>query len=540
MPSRFLSTLSQPDRKKLEQTLWDTQSHACFICGKRIDLDLHAGQLDIDHIEPLAVGGKDELGNFALTHSTCNRSKQASNLRVARILSNFNDLREECASLGPNHPNLSDIFQKYGGQKYPLRIKQSDDLIAYSFPELGNNTIFSTPLFYDKLSGMKYFFGNFPIEYLFYDDRINPRGIGGRSFHMLVEEFFKKRPQLHVSLGWAKQKENDNEINIKLFDGQHKAAAQILLGVNYLLVRVFLNPDLDVLLTTNTNAGTTLRQVAFDKSVQRHLGSNLYWERIKRYQISHGKDEDQYDFSEKDLITYFKGEQREIKRYILDEVRDSITHNPENRLRDYIDFGGRQTEKPLSYSSIEKTFYSFFIHDDALQTPLNYNLEIGENPRQLEKIQIMQLMNIIAEELFIGKFDPEVGTNRLEKRIQEGDEKITEDHLRAYRMSREEVLYNWLKTIKNLINRYYLMAGPQIDERKLFQYDFPPSLWESIRKVVRNLGRLSIWKNHELSLSIFGGKQNYDYWQAIFETGKDPTGSQIMPQGVKLDELLKE
>ncbi len=36
------------------------------------------------------------------------------------------------------------------------------------------------------------------------------------------------------------------------------------------------------------------------------------------------------------------------------------------------------------------------------------------------------------------------------------------------------------------------------------------------------------------------GKQNYDYWQIIFETGKSPQRLQIMPQGLNLDELLKE
>jgi hypothetical protein len=48
-------------------------------------------------------------------------------------------------------------------------------------------------------------------------------------------------------------------------------------------VRVFIDPDPDTLITTNTNAGTTLKQVAFDKSVQRHLGSTLYQDRIERF-----------------------------------------------------------------------------------------------------------------------------------------------------------------------------------------------------------------------------------------------------------------
>ena len=93
----------------------------------------------------------------------------------------------------------------------------------------------------------------------------------------------------------------------------------------------------------------------------------------------------------------------EIKRYILDDVRDAVTHHPENELRDYIDFGGRSTERPLSYGSVEKTFYSFFIFQEVLDTPLDYRAEEDENPRELEKSQIRRLMNIIAEEVVHGQ-----------------------------------------------------------------------------------------------------------------------------------------
>jgi hypothetical protein len=84
--------------------------------------------------------------------------------------------------------------------------------------------------------------------------------------------------------------------------------------------------------------------------------SSLYWDRIQRYQNEHNLSDDDFGFSEKDLVKYFRGESREMKRYILDSVRDSITHHPENRLKEYIDFGGRGKEKPLSYSTIEKSF----------------------------------------------------------------------------------------------------------------------------------------------------------------------------------------
>ena len=128
---------------------------------------------------------------------------------------------------------------------------------------------------------MNTFVGQFPLAYLHHDDRINPRSIGS-NIRGLIEEFVDRRPQLHVALGWWAP-EGDGLGKLRVFDGQHKAAAQILLGVHELPVRVFVDPDTNVLLQANTNAGGKLRQVAFDSAVMRHLGSTLYVERVNQY-----------------------------------------------------------------------------------------------------------------------------------------------------------------------------------------------------------------------------------------------------------------
>ena len=110
-----------------------------------------------------------------------------------------------------------------------------------------------TPLLDDKLSGMESFFASVPLQYLHHDDRINPRSIGS-NIRGLIEEFVAKRPQLHVALGWWAPTDDGAGV-LKVFDGQHKAAAQILLGVHELPIRVFVEPDTKVLLQANTNAG---------------------------------------------------------------------------------------------------------------------------------------------------------------------------------------------------------------------------------------------------------------------------------------------
>jgi hypothetical protein len=429
-------------------------------------------------------------------------------------------------------------LHEYGGASHDLRVAQKDSTVQFSFPELGRNDIVKINLYRDELSGMDYFFTKMPIEYLHHDERINPRTVGG-SLKGLVEEFHKKRPQLHVALAWLDLQGGKGNAKVQVFDGQHKATAQVLLGVKELPIRVFVNPNLDVLLATNTNAGTTLRQVAFDKSVQRHLGSALFIDRMERYRKDRGLSTDAEDFSEKDLVNHFKGEWREMRRYVLDTVRDWITHNSENKLKEYIDFGGKGKERPFSYSSVEKTFYSFFIFGDVLDTALNYRMEEGENPRELEKEQILHLMNLIAETLYVGQFDPSIGTSRVENRVQK-DEDIPEPHLRAYRLAKEEILYNWLRYIGQIVKNYFIMNGKPIKEEKLFQYRFTDSLWESIETFIQNLGKIPLWANRELSKTVFGGKQNYDFWQTVFESGKTPQGQQVLVAPINLMHMIQK
>ena len=535
--SMYLAGLKPAAYQALVITLDETQNHVCFICDDPIDLVLHKDSLDVDHVLPLAAQGKDDPSNFALCHASCNRSKQASNLRVARLLSRFSKLS---ALVGgeANRPNLGDILNIGDREPKSLPIEIRDGHVRFSFPDLGRPGVETARLVRDDLSGMLSFFAVIPAEYLVHDDRINPRAIATSSLRRLIEEFESGYPQLHTSLAWTAPSTEQPRSAIRVFDGQHKAAAQLLLGVREIPLRVFVDPDFDRLLTANTHAGTTLRQVAFDVAVQRRLGSQLYADRVERYLVDLGKPPEWRGFSEKDLVDHFKGQWREVRRYIIDDVRDSVTHHPDNQLKGYVDFSGKGTERPLSYSAIEKTFYSFFIYQDALSTPLDFQLEQGDNPRELEKEQVIRLMNTIANRVFINKYDPGIGTYRLERRVTDG-EAIPPDHLKAFRLAKEEILYTWLRLADLVVKNFFVMQGTLVDETRLFQYRFPEPLWEKVENLVTNIQGMPLWASTSLAPTVFAGKRNYQYWQTVFQTGKAPDGQQVLPGPIDVLKLIR-
>lgn len=532
MSSKYLSSLSKLEYENLKSKLHQMQNQNCFICLEPIDLTLH--QTNIDHIVPLANRGKDSEENFAITHENCNKSKLDSNLEIARRLHVLKKIQDKVQSDSNKSASLKHVLEYFNGSKYQFRYNISDGLIEYSFSNNGDNTVYKTVINKDILSNEESIFIEVPIEYVFHDELINPRGINS-SISMLVKEFHKKNPQLHLTLARI----DDNYIRV--FDGQHKAVAQLLLGVKKLFLRIFIKPDIDRLIETNTNAGSTLRQIAFDKSIMRQLNNTLYYERIRKYQNDHNLREDDFSFSEQQLVEYFKGENVNIKKYIVDSIKHSIVYSKDNKLRDYIDFGGKSKETPISYSAFDKTFLSQFIDSKLiLNTPINHKSDEGLNPRELEITQMVELLNILSEEIYIGKFIPDVGVAKIEdKIIRKKDTEITDDHLIAYRISKEEVFYNWLLFLQKVIENYFSNTGKIFYKNRLFQQTFEPQLWKNIRNFVRNLKSLPLWKDRNLSSTIFSGKQNYDFWKTIFETGKTPDNVQVIARPLNYVEMIK-
>ncbi len=133
--SKYLDSLNQEEHRNLTKKLFDKQN------------------------------GKDEENNFGLTHESCNKSKQDADLRVARTLCTLEDIKNQT----PNGEttSLKHVLQYYNGSKYDFKYKVNENVIEYSFPNIGDNNIYKSTIFEDKLSGEKSSFIEIPIEYIF-------------------------------------------------------------------------------------------------------------------------------------------------------------------------------------------------------------------------------------------------------------------------------------------------------------------------------------------------------------------------------------
>lgn len=153
----------------------------------------------------------------------------------------------------------------------------------------------------------------------------------------------------------------------------------------------------------------------------------------------------------------------------------------------------------------------------------------------------LDMCNILAEEILIGKYDIEIGTHRIENNIAEGrGNMIPDDHLIAYRLFKEEIMYNWIQYLRLLVKNHFAFAGTMYNEENLFQQKIPEQLWENIRTFIVNLKDLPLWRDRSMSSTVFGGKNNYDFWKSVFSTAKTQNGTNLLACPLNVADMIKK
>ena len=111
--------------------------------------------VSIDHIVPLANKGKDAEENFAVTHESCNKSKQDSDLRFARILHKLEKIQDGAFQKEGKSASLKHVSDAFGGSEFEFRYKLENGKLLYSLSECGNNDIRASTIF--TLKGRAHF-----------------------------------------------------------------------------------------------------------------------------------------------------------------------------------------------------------------------------------------------------------------------------------------------------------------------------------------------------------------------------------------------
>jgi hypothetical protein len=516
-PKSKIDELSENERKDLIKRLWEWQGGICFLCEEKINLEVD--KVEIDHIIPLADKGPDEEGNWALMHAEpCHSKKGTDNLHLAKAKMKFEKIKERYGGA----VTTAQILEEFGGSKEEVFAKIENNEIVLRF----GNKDYTYRIFTDPSNdSYKCFFALLPIEILYHDSELNPRKIV--EIDKLIEEFFRRNPQLHVTLCRMHFPESGGRSKILLFDGQHKAAAQVILGRKEVFCRVFINPDHEHLKEVNRRAHKELRQIEFFRSVLDTLGQDIFSINFKEYL----ENPNTTPKSEKGFINWIEAEKRNemeknLAHYLKARIRDFKT--PENKFFKFVEMEKARSRKlPISYDSVEKTFFRWFVDS----TPCEVNIYECENqgkayPRDIEAKNVVRLMNMFAEKTLENKFDEKRGAYKIEEQVRKHQD-IPDEHLRAFRLYRPAIFITWCELLKEAI-AVYLTLNRKIDndmkgERKkgkgtrIFWVELDEKDWAAINEMVEKLISHKIWIDRGEKISNVFGQTRPEFFKKFFQ-----------------------
>jgi len=510
-----LDSLAEGEKRELIRRLHTRQGQKCYVCGREINLTID--KVDIDHIKKLGVG-PDEEQNWGLTHESCNRSKGARDLQLMQYIYDFRLLKDAYVNVNKDF-TVGDALEKLQPQRQEVVARIDDSSIKLSYRGKDGISVTESFKLYTENGdhGFTFFTGLIPFQLLFHDSSINPRSLV--DLEPMIEEFYDGYPQLQPSLGHMEFNAPEGRGRLLLFDGQHKAAAQLFNRKERLFVRVFVNSALDKLKAANFRAHTIVAQIHFPDMIRDKVGHDIFKLGFDAFKSSATPTDSEQRF----LFRTETGE--DYRDYLKNFVKYAalFSGGQRHKILNYVEtISARSRKFPISYDTLEKTFLRFLYLQPA-EEPLG----VSSDYRELERRNLSTLMDIFVEEILENRYKFEKGVYRIEEQLSSDPNLIENNHLAAYRICRQAAMIVWLTQFKMAVirllktrNRY--LTREWGDERPLWA-EFKEEDWKAIRRMFGVVRDHQIWiEKHDKNIiqAIESTKQKD--WKQILLEGRLP------------------
>ncbi|WP_221792221.1 hypothetical protein [Aquisediminimonas sediminicola] len=459
------------DSEKLEVRKQQSDSDGilrCFISGQIIGDDDH---VEYDHIQAFSKDGETSLSNVRIVLKELNRRKSADslydvrdNLRLERL---FQDRK--------NNIRLQDIFELKDIEKRTTAAVKSGNQISID----DGATKLSFPLYQDGILDVPYFYGRIPICWLENDDQegLQPRVIDYKRL-IAIRDHLKSHPQLAPSI--ARLLGN----KLKLFDGQHKLAAQVLNNQAEIDIKVYVSPTsderakrlFDGLMITNLEAHSKLKQVPFYTSTLLDRLSVIYKEMLDEF-ISDTAPE---DHSEECFVRFLSTNKSFTSLQSKDMLRSAIkvAALESSELKQYVAAASKDASYPLTMDLLEKTIFRACLYLE----PSSARFTCERDHRNAEAANFAALSAILVAETGIANWVTHTKGKSL-----------SNEQLKARRIWHKGSVLTWAPYLKSILfyalhcmtseDREHLLHRPDIDHARL----------EVIRSCLKRLFAHPMW-----------------------------------------------
>ena len=468
----------------------------CFIDGHPIESE---DDLEFDHIVPVASGGTTDLENMAPVCRKHNRQKRTMSLSEYRDYLNLSHFFDDGS---PKY--LDDVILAKGhnlNSRLQYEVNSNDESITLYFDN--GKKVFS--LYTCPVTNWRYFYALMPVQYLRNDRDLQPRALRQQSMWGLYRHF-----QLNTQLAPSICRFDENG-TLLLFDGQHKAAAQIWTGRKAVECKVYIQPVAKRIKETNLEAHQSYRQMSF-----------YSYELMKKYADICGEDWEEYYALEghksesgfvEFLVSVKKMSYAKAKGEVARAIHYRILNDPDNKLGDFISEKTRARRQPLTYYRIEKTIFKHFLSP----IPSAAEFQSDEDLRDTEERNLVCLMSIIAEEGLIDRWNPE----RADALHQTTERIFSAGAIRA-----------WVRILRDVLNAYLqlYLKGPEEIQRVMYR-ELTDEQFGWIRKLVRRIFTHSVWDAPDTS--------DQDISKSLTKDDDTTAMSLLKDRGLEVEWVLK-
>ncbi len=460
-----LSRQISEDEKKL---ILERFGKVCYATGHAIIDD---SEIQYDHIKAFADKGASEIDNIAPMCREHNLKKGRLPLEDFRVKLQLEEFFSQGQALTLKDEleyfKQKNLITSYGQSCYP---SISDKVVNLEINDRKTNyQVFTCPT-----TGWKYFYALIPVEAINSDDDEDGE-IGLQPRYLILDKVFnlyrhfQKHPVLQPSI--ARLYKN----KLLVFDGQHKIAAMLWGGRKTFELKVYIEPDPQVLNNTNIAAHDKFAQTRFYSSIMVSKLGSQFGKQFENYK----NREDGEKKSEDGFVQYLKQSEQltvaEANKRFNSFLYNMVLETEENKMSNLVSKSNRSsTEYPLTVDMLSKSLFSNFLY----RSPLEEDMASIHYKRDQEIKNIVQLFNIIYEEA-LHSWDAKKSSNDTNQN-------------KLSRIFRSKSIMSWSEILKDAIAAKLDIIDAD-EKAMIFYRDLSDESFDKVRGIVRRLVKWNIW-----------------------------------------------
>lgn len=444
----------------------------CFISGEVIG---DADAIEFDHILPYSKEGDTDLSNIRIVKKEYNRRKSDQSLYEVRD----NLKLERLFNAKKNHIKLQDIFQlkeiaqkAFHFQTQPNSITIDDGTDKRSFSIL-----------FDNILNVQYFYGRIPIKWLENDDQegLQPRVIDYKRL-ISLRDHLKDHPQLAPSIARL------IDSKIKLFDGQHKLAGQVLNNTIEVDIKAYISPLevdkakklFDDLMITNLDAHSKHKQIPFYTSTLLDRLSVIYKEMLDEFTATKSVDK----HSEDNFINYLVSDKQHSRADAKQMLKSAIITNAVelSDLKTYTAEASRDSGYALTIDLLKTAVFP----NTLFLEPSTANFKSNGDFRDSELENFKELASLLVECGFLTTWVQNIRGKSL-----------TNIELKARRIWHKGAVLTWAPYLKSILGMAFNFITNDDREKLLYRATMDTNQKERIKVCLQRLFNHPLWDEPE-------------------------------------------